>query len=209
MNWVCFTEGYALFVFQSTTFDNTPLPGALERIVEEMLEPVLDWRELLRRFVDTTAKNDYSWFPPNRRHIHNGLILPSLRSQELKNVTMAMDTSGSITDEDLKAFEAEVRAIIQDYRANTKVIYCDAKVQSVEEFDADMPVELHPAGGGGTDFRPPFEHIEEAGEYPVCMIYQTDGWCDSFPEEPPYPVLWVLTRRNENFIPPFGEVSNL
>ena len=185
------------------------LPGALERIVEEMLEPVLDWRELLRRFVDTTAKNDYSWFPPNRRHIHNGLILPSLRSQELKNVTMAMDTSGSITDEDLQAFEAEVRAIIQDYRANTKVIYCDAKVQSVEEFDADTPVELHPKGGGGTDFRPPFEHIEEAGEYPVCMIYQTDGWCDSFPEEPPYPVLWVLTRRNENFIPPFGEVINL
>ena len=135
------------------------LPGAIERIVEEMLEPVLDWRELLRRFVDTTAKNDYSWFPPNRRHIHNGLILPSLRSQELKNVTMAMDTSGSITDEDLKAFEAEVRAIIQDYRANTKVIYCDAKVQNVEEFDADSPVELHPKGGGGTDFRPPFGEV--------------------------------------------------
>jgi len=184
------------------------LPGALERFVEESLEPVLDWRELLRRFVDTSAKNDYQWFPPNRRHIHNGLILPSLRSQELKNVVMAMDTSGSITDSDLVAFEAEVRSIIQDYRANTKVIYCDAEVQNVEEFDADSPVELHPKGGGGTDFRPPFEYIEESGDYPACMIYQTDGWCDDFPEEPPYPVLWVLTRKR-GFNPPFGEVINL
>ena len=184
------------------------LPGAIERLVEELLEPVLDWKELLRRFVDTSAKNDYQWFPPNRRHIHNGLILPSLRSQELKNVVMAMDTSGSINDNDLKAFEAEVRSIIQDYRANTKVIYCDAKVQNVEEFDADSSVDLHPKGGGGTDFRPPFEYIEESGDYPACMIYQTDGWCDDFPEEPPYPVLWVLTRKRE-FTPPFGEVINL
>ena len=185
------------------------MPGALERMVDEMLEPVLDWREVLRRFVDTSAKNDYQWFPPSRRHIHSGLILPSLRSQELKNVVMAMDTSGSITDENLKAFEAEVRAIVEDYRANTKVIYCDTKVQRVEEFDAYSPVELNPKGGGGTDFRPPFEHIEQSGEYPVCMIYQTDGYCSSFPEEPSYPVLWVLTERNEGFDPPFGEVIHL
>lgn len=185
------------------------MPGALERVVEDILDPVLDWKEILRRFVDTSAKNDYQWFPPNRRHIHNGLILPSLRSQELKNVTMAMDTSGSISDEDLKAFKAEVQAIIQDYRANTKVIYCDSKVQNVEEFDADTPVELHPEGGGGTDFRPPFEHIDASGEYPACMIYQTDGYCHSFPEEPPYPVLWVLTRKNEGFDPPFGIVIHL
>jgi len=185
------------------------LPGMLERLVAELLEPVLDWRELLRRFVDTNARNDYQWFPPNRRYIHAGLILPSLRSQELKNVVMAMDTSGSISDDDLAAFESEVRAIIQDYRANTKVIYCDMEVQNVEEFDADSPVELHPKGGGGTDFCPPFKHIEESGEYPVCMIYQTDGCCESFPEDPPYPVLWVLTRKNERFNPPFGEVVNL
>jgi predicted metal-dependent peptidase len=185
------------------------MPDALERLVDEILEPELNWREILRRFVDTSARNDYQWFPPNRRHIHNGLILPSLRSQELKNVTMAMDTSGSITNDDLKAFEAEVRAIIQDYRANTKVIYCDDEVRRVEEFDADTPVELHPRGGGGTDFRPPFEHIEKSGEYPVCMIYQTDGQCHSFPEEPSYPVLWVLTRRYAGFQPPFGEVIHL
>lgn len=185
------------------------LPGAIKRMVEDIVDPVLDWREILRRFVDSNAKNDYQWFPPNRRHIHNGFILPSLRSQELQNVTMAMDTSGSITDDDLKAFEAEVRSIVEDYRTNTTVIYCDREVQNVEKFDAQDVIELHPEGGGGTDFRPPFDWIEESGEQPACMIYQTDGHCDRFPAEPDYPVLWVLTRRNRGFSPPFGETISL
>ena len=185
------------------------LPGAIERIVADLVEPVHDWRELLRRFVDTNSRNDYQWFPPNRRHIGNGMILPSLRSQELKNVTMALDTSGSISESDLAAFEAEVRSIVEDYRADTTVIYCDAEVQRVEHFDAYTPVELSPSGGGGTDFRPVFEHIEQTGEYPVVLIYQTDGWCDRFPEEPPYPVLWVLSQPNDRFTAPFGEVISL
>ena len=185
------------------------LPGNIERAVADLVEPVHDWREILRRFVDSNARNDYQWFPPNRRHIGNGMILPSLRSQELKNVTMALDTSGSISDNDLAAFEAEVRSIVEDFRADTTVIYCDSTVQSVEHFDADTPVKLSPKGGGGTDFRPPFDHIEQNGEYPVCMIYQTDGACNRFPEPPPYPVLWVLTRKNERFDPPFGEVVSL
>lgn len=186
------------------------LPGAIERIVSDLVEPVHDWRELLRQFVDTNAKNDYQWFPPSRRHAGNGLILPSLRSQELKNVTMALDTSGSISESDLASFEAEVRAVVEDYRADTTVIYCDAQVQHVEHFDADTPVELSPKGGGGTDFRPPFEYIEQSGEeQPVCMIYQTDGWCNRFPEAPDYPVLWVLSRKNDGFDPPFGEVISM
>jgi predicted metal-dependent peptidase len=184
------------------------LPGSLERLISDILEPVLDWKELLRRFVDSTAKNDYQWTPPNRRFLYLGVVLPSLQSQELKNVTMVMDTSGSIGDNELRSFEAEARAIIQDYRANTRVIYCDSEVQRVEEFDADSPLELNPKGGGGTDFIPPFEYLQEIGECPVCLIYQTDGLCDSFPEEPSYPVLWVLTSKRE-FNPPFGEVIHL
>ena len=185
------------------------LPGAIERAVAELVEPVLDWRELLRQFVDTNARNDYQWFPPNRRYVGSGVILPSLRSQELKRVTMVLDTSGSISERELSSFGAEVQSIVEDFRADTTVIYCDSRVQHVEQFDADTPVELSPKGGGGTDFRPPFEYIEENGEYPVVLIYQTDGWCNSFPPEPPYPVMWVLTQKNEGFQPPFGEVIHL
>jgi predicted metal-dependent peptidase len=182
------------------------LPSSIERSVADMLEPVLDWRELLRRFVDTAAKNDYSWSPPNRRYAYLGVYLPSLRSQELKNITMVLDTSASITQDNLRSFASELRSIVEDYRANATVMYCDSKVAGVEYFDSNDTLDLHPKGGGGTDFCPPFEKIERDGECPACLIYQTDGKCYSFPATPPYPVLWVLTEKNLSFNPPFGEV---
>jgi len=185
------------------------LPASLDRLVKDLLEPVLNWKELLRRFVDSNASNDYAWFPPNRRYLHMGVILPSLRSQELKNVTLVMDTSGSITPDDLKAFGAEVRALVEDYGASSTVIYCDDHVNNVERFEAGDAVELNPSGGGGTDFRPPFEHVDQSGESPACLIYQTDGECNRFPPAPAFPVLWVLTRKNVNFVPPFGETIML
>jgi len=62
--------------------------------------------------------------------------------------------------------------------------------------------------GGGTDFKPGFEYIEKEAVMPSCVIYFTDGWCDSFPEAPDYPTLWISTDK-ANFTPPFGEVINL
>lgn len=185
------------------------IPASLDRFVKEIIDPVLDWREILRRFVDESAKNDYSWFPPNRRHIYKGVILPSAYSRELKNVTLVMDTSGSIGQRDIDRFASELGSIVDEYQTNCKVIYCDSKVKGEEEFSAGEPIDLHIQGGGGTDFRPPFEYLEERGDEPVCLIYQTDGHCSRFPEEPAYPVLWMLTAPNEWFDPPFGEVIHL
>ena len=185
------------------------LPGDLERMVKEINDPELDWRELLRRFVDTAAKNDYSWSPPNRRFIHQGLILPSLRSNELGKIAVAIDTSGSISQSDLDKFAGELTGILGEFEAECEVIYCDSAVQAVEEFGPwDLPLQLHAKGGGGTDFIPPFKHEDESRELPACFIYMTDGWCNSFPDEPSYPVLWVLTNDRE-WKPPFGEVAHL
>lgn len=186
------------------------LPVGLERLVEEILNPKVDWREALRYFVSTVARNDYRWFPPNRRHIHNGLYLPSVRSEEIGHIVMAIDTSGSINKEVLNQFAAEMTAILEQYRADCTVIYCDCKVAGVEDVLADdLPLDLKPRGGGGTDFRPPFEYLAEQGRVPACLLYFTDGCCRSFPEVPDYPVLWVLSEKNENFKPPFGEIVDL
>ncbi len=186
------------------------LPAGLERLVNEIVNPKVDWRETLRRFVDTAAKNDYRWFPPNRRHIHNGLYLPSVRSEELGTLTVAIDTSGSIGQEELNQFAGELTSILEQYRADCTVIYCDAKVAGVEHILADdLPLDLKPKGGGGTDFRPPFKWCEEQGENPTCLVYFTDGYCNRFPEEPAYPVLWVKYGNYDGFDPPFGETMNL
>ena len=188
------------------------LPGGLERWVDEILNPKLDWREILRRFVDQAAKNDYSWMPPNRRYVHMGLYLPSLKSNELGKILVAVDTSGSISQDNLKEFASELSGIIEEFDdVEATVIYCDTRVAGVETFKKeDLPIVLHAAGGGGTDFRPPFEYAEENGIDPKCMIYLTDLECSRYPDEPHYPTLWVYDGGGDpSRTPPFGEVLSL
>lgn len=185
------------------------LPGGLGRLVEEMLNPIIDWREILRRFVQTNAKNDYSWSPPNRRFVHLGLYLPSLRSEELGDVVIAVDTSGSISTHVISQFAAEISGILEEYDTTATVVYCDTKVTNVETFNKnDLPLELHPKGGGGTDFRPPFEWVDTHGLAPACLIYLTDLRCHTYPDAPGYPVLWAQLG-SRGMSPPFGEVVNV
>lgn len=181
------------------------LPAGLTRLVEEVLAPKIDWREVLRRFVDQTAKSNYSWFPPNRRFIHQGLYLPSVKGEELPPIVIVIDTSGSVTQKEINQFSSELTAILQDYHTSCAVIYCDSEVAGVEEFSTDdLPLKLNPRGGGGTDFRPPFGYIEKRGMTPSCLIYLTDLECSSYPPEPYYPTLWAYMGKGGTK-PPFGE----
>lgn len=181
------------------------LPGNLARLVDEIVNPCLDWRVILRRFVQQTASNDYSWFPPNRRYIYQNLYLPSVRSNSLPPMVIAVDTSGSIGSAEISQFASEITAILEEYKTSCQVLYCDADVSSVEEFSSDdLPLVLHPSGGGGTDFVPAFNWVDEQGIIPSCLIYLTDGCCNSYPDEPCYPVLWAKTGRGMGEAP-FGE----
>jgi len=184
------------------------LPAGIDRIIEEILNPKIDWREVLKRFVDTSAKNDYSLFPPNRRHIHNGLFLPSCKSNEIGSIVIAVDTSGSISQSQLNEFSSELFSIISDFSAEIHVLYCDTKIQKEEFYSSgDLPSSLKARGGGGTDFRPVFNWIEEHGLIPSCLIYFTDLY-GSFPEEIPfYPVLWIVNSSEESI--PFGELLKI
>jgi predicted metal-dependent peptidase len=185
-------------------------PAGVDRFIDEMCNPKADWREILSRFMDTVARNDYRWTPPNRRYVHQDLYYPSLYSEEVGELFFVLDTSGSISSEELKQFAGEVNAILDTFPGLTiKVLYCDTEVAGVETFSSDeLPVKFHPKGGGGTDFRPPFEWIEQRDHDPVCLLYLTDLECSRYPEEPHYPVLWVHIG-NYGETPPFGEYIKL
>ena len=86
------------------------------------------------------------------------------------------------------------------------VVYCDAAVQSSQEFQASEPIHLEAKGGGGTDFCPVFEWVEQNQLPVVCLIYLTDLCCHSYPQAPEYPVLWVTGSRK---IAPFGETIQI
>jgi predicted metal-dependent peptidase len=118
-------------------------------------------------------------------------------------IVFAVDTSGSIGALELEQFAGEISAIADEVQPEVvHVVYCDAAVQSVQHFGPSEPVRLEPRGGGGTDFRPAFEWVAENGVMPACLIYLTDLCCNSFPDVPEYPVLWVTDSRRTA---PFGE----
>ena len=179
------------------------LPESLSRFVDQLTAPKVDWRERLQRFVTETSQNDFSWMRPNRKFIAQGLCLPTLYSQNMGALVSGIDTSGSIDQATLTAFGSEIKAARDASRPTSIVnIYCDSAVNHVDTFDAydEMSFDMH--GGGGTDFRPPFSHVDQHGIHPACFIYLTDGY-GPFPATPPdYPVLWVMTTDVE---PPWGE----
>ena len=167
-------------------------PAGIERVLNEERESAIDWRSVLRDFVAATRPSDYRWSPPNRRFVSRGLYLPSVERSGAGEMVIVVDTSGSIGPTELEQFAGEINAIVIDVEPErVHVIYCDAAVQSVEEFLQGDPIVLHPAGGGGTDFRPAFEWVAENGIAPKCLIYLTDLCCRSYPDAVDYPVLWV------------------
>jgi predicted metal-dependent peptidase len=108
---------------------------------------------------------------------------------------------------ELEQFAGEISAIANEAQPEAiHVVYCDAAVQSSQEFRMSEPINLQPKGGGGTDFRPVFEWVDANQIVPVCLIYLTDLCCHSYPLIPEYPVLWVTDSRREA---PFGETVRI
>ena len=129
------------------------LPAGVTRSLEQSQAAGVDWRELLRRAWSETIPSDYSWMPPNRRHIWAGLYLPGVRSEGAGEIAIAVDCSGSINARQLGLFEAEVRSILEGQRpSRVHVLYFDTEVHKVEVYQAGQPISLVPVGGGGTNF---------------------------------------------------------
>ena len=182
-------------------------PSNVDRPVRESRESKQDWRSVTRAFVAATTISDYRWTPPNRRHISSGLYLPSVERNGVGTMVIGVDTSGSVGKEELEQFAGEITAISDEVQPDRiYVVYCDAAVNSVQEFGPSEPISLEPKGGGGTDFRPVFDWVEENAINPACLIYLTDLCCESYPVAPDYPVLWATDSRRTA---PFGETVRL
>lgn len=187
------------------------LAGDLVRLVQELVHPKLNPYDILRQFVEMSALNDYSWTPPNRRYLQQGFYLPSLRSEELPAVVVAVDTSGSVDQAELDQFAAEISGILEAYDTTITVIYCDSTMQGDPETFTreDLPLTLQARGGGGTDFRPPFKWVQDEELEPACLIYLTDMDCRRYPVDPGFPVLWAKIGTWPTDPPPFGEVIEI
>ncbi|WP_149112013.1 vWA domain-containing protein [Limnoglobus roseus] len=180
------------------------LPAGIARTVEAVRRPPVDWRAVLRAFVSATACNDYAWARPNRRFLWQGLYLPGLRSEELGDVVIAVDTSGSVGPTELAVFAGAVDDVLSAFDCVATVLYHDTEVQGVQTWrSGDGPLVLAPVGGGGTAHACVFDWLDRAGVSPACVVCLTDLET-RFPDRPPgVPVLWAVVGDNTS-PPPFG-----
>lgn len=187
------------------------LPGDLARMVEAINAPRIDWRAVLRRFVDDSLSRDFSWMRPNRRHLYAGRIMPGYVPDRPSHVVAMIDKSGSIDADDLAGFCAEIQAALDEGAADkVTVAYADTRVHRHESFDAGEMVRMQAKGGGGTSFRQPFEWLAENVPDASAVLYMTDCDVNEWGEEPAAPVLWVVTgdprrARELSGRAPFGE----
>lgn len=183
------------------------LPGGIALAVEKIMKPRIDWRAILRRFVQQSATADYSWRMPNRRYIAGGLYLPEIRSEAMPAIVVVVDSSAS-TSTVLPTFKAELQSIVEECQPeSTIVIMADAKIQRVDRFERGEAIAFKVEGFGGTDFRPAFEHVDREELCPACLIYLTDA-DGVYPDEPsPYPTLWAITTPDRHA--PWGETVTI
>lgn len=183
------------------------LSANIKRFVDDCLHPHVDWRDVLRRFVVRARTDERSFNRPNRRFSSLGLIMPSVTGEEMGELVVAVDCSGSIGRQELNAFGAEVTAIHQDVQPKTiHVVYFDSRVCHHDRFEQGETPKLEPYGGGGTAFSPIFKFIAQQDITPVACVVLTDLYCSDFGAEPDYPVLWVT---NGNTAAPWGEVVKM
>lgn len=191
------------------------MPGKLKAFIDDFLEPQVSWEEHLRTaFVAVAGRDRADWSRANRRKLVSpGVYMPRRRGTRTGPLVIAIDTSGSVSERDLKAFLSEVFAILSDVRPEKiTIVWCDAQVDRVDVLDEpEELVELTRAEGipgrGGTSFIPPFEYVAENDIDCETFIYLTDGY-GPFPTEElaPYPTIWCF---NTDVPAPFGEAVRI
>lgn len=179
------------------------LPGHLAELVEDTLQPKLDWKTILRDFVTSAMKSDYRYMPPNKKHLWRGIYLPSLYGEEI-SIAYACDSSGSISMEEAKEQLAEIKGICDTFENYTIYVFvCDTHIHQRFTIRPFEPMPELRFRGGGTSF---VEPIEEAAKLPIsCLIYATDLE-GQFPPAPRFPVIWLALTDKK---PPFGQVIRM
>lgn len=172
------------------------LGGGLARLVDHLLQPRLPWRMLLAKYMTAIARDDYTYSRPSRRE--GQAILPSLRSAQV-DIVVALDTSGSISPDEICEFMSEIDAIKGQVRARITLQACDSQLAE------DGPWEFEPweefklprdfTGGGGTCFTPVFDWARGRDRQPDLLVYFTDAEGEFPKREPAYPVLWLVKGK--------------
>jgi predicted metal-dependent peptidase len=188
--------------------DAGSVPAEVQRMIKEITEPKMPWRELLSTMLTSTIKSDYSFIRPSRRGWHMDAIMPGMNPGEEVDIVVAIDTSGSIGDDDLKIFLGEVQGIMDSFDGyRIKVFSFDTQAYNLEEYTSenlDNIAGYEPKGGGGTDFDAIFDFLKAEDIQPERLVVFTDGYPYGSWGDPDYcDTTWII-HGDPNPNPPFG-----
>jgi len=200
-------------VGEGTGFDE--MGGTGNRDLDALLQPQVDWREVLREFVQTTcAGNDYSTYArPNRRLMSQGIVMPSGISEQVGELVIAIDTSGSIGQVELTAFLSEVKGVCDTVKPDkVRLLYWGCSVVGDESYDMheleQLTTSTKPKDGGGTDVRCVTQYMAEEGIKPQAAIVLTDGYLFGGWGDWTCPVLWAILDH-ETALPDVGKAVHI
>jgi predicted metal-dependent peptidase len=187
------------------------VPANVQRMIKELTESKMNWREILRQQIQSTIKNDYSFMRPNRKGWHMSAILPGTNFDETIDICVAIDMSGSIGDQQAKDFLSEIKGIMQEYKDFNIKLWCfDTRVYNEADFNgytADEFDDYEVRGGGGTEFDVNWEYMKENDIVPKKFIMFTDGYpWGSWGDENYCDTLFII-HGNDTIVPPWGEYA--
>ena len=190
------------------TSDAGNIPAGVKRMIQQLTEPKMNWRELLRMQLESTIKSDFTWARPSRRGWHMDAVMPGMKNDELIDIAIGIDMSGSISDRQGQDFLSEVKGIMEQFQSYRIHVFCfDTEVYNPQQFNSDNldtidGYELK--GGGGTDFDAIFNYLKQEEIEPHRLVVFTDGYpFGSWGDENYCDTVWII-HGNKNPDPPFG-----
>ena len=187
------------------------IPKGVERLIKEVTDPQMPWRELIQTNLTSAIRTDYSWMRPSRRGWHMDAIMPGMTPGEEIDVVVALDMSGSISNAQAQAFLGEIGGMMDSFDGYKVHIFCfDTETYNPQDFSSenmDRIDEYEPMGGGGTDFDCIFDYLKENAIEPNRLIVFTDGYPFGSWGDPDYcDTTWII-HGDKNPNPPFGQFA--
>ena len=184
------------------------LPAGVKRLIQQLTEPQLNWRELLRMNLESTIKADYTWMRASRKGWHMDAVMPGQKPDEMIDIAVALDASGSISETMLKDFLSEIQGIMDSFPAfKIHVVTFDTDCYNPAQYDSDnldSMIDYDVKGGGGTDFDCIFTYLKAEEIVPRRLIVFTDGYpFGSWGDADYCDTTWIL-HGTTTIVPPWG-----
>ena len=190
------------------------IPAGVDRLIQNITAPKMNWREILRQQIQSTIKSDYSFLSYNKKSACSRFIMPGLKRDDTIDICVAIDTSGSIDDAMLQDALSEISGIMSQYDDyHIHVWSFDTKVHNPQKFSSDEGGDIasyKPAGGGGTDFMCNYSYMQDNDIVPNTFVMITDGYpYGSWGIEGYCETVFCINKLGKNIVAPFGTTVRL